>query len=62
MGKGVRKDAVQGKRTYPALVGMEESKQRARQLVDEACRSLAPLGPAGGRLESLAHFVIERDH
>lgn len=62
MGKGVRKDAALGKRTYPALVGLEASERRARQLVEEACRSLAPLGRSAERLESLAHFVIERDH
>ena len=62
MGKGVRKDASLGKLTYPALLGVEASREKARGLVTDACRSIAPLGERGRRLEALAHFVLERDH
>ena len=44
MGKGVRKDAKHGKLTYPALLGVEESRERARALIAEACCSLAGFG------------------
>ena len=62
MGKGVRKDADHGKLTYPGLLGVEESRQRAQDLIDEACKWIAPLGASGRRLEELARFVLERDH
>jgi geranylgeranyl diphosphate synthase type II len=62
MGKAVRKDAGLGKLTYPGLLGEEESLRRARQLVADACRWIAPLGSRGERLEALAQFVVERDH
>jgi len=71
MGKAVRKDADQGKLTYPGLLGIEESRRRAEQLIDEACRSIQPLRRAsltdgvedrGQSLEALARFVLERDH
>ncbi len=62
MGKGVRKDANLGKLTYPFLLGMQESRKRARLLIDEACHALAVFGDASQRLEALAHFVLERDH
>jgi geranylgeranyl diphosphate synthase, type II len=62
MGKGVRKDAELGKLTYPGLLGLEESRRRAQSLIDEACRSIEPLGDRGLRLEALARFVLERDH
>ena len=62
MGKGVRKDAELGKLTYPGLLGLEESRRRAQSLIDEACRSIQPLGDRGLRLEALARFVLERDH
>jgi geranylgeranyl diphosphate synthase type II len=62
MGKGVRKDANLGKLTYPFLLGMQESRKRARLLIDEACRSLAVFGEASQRLEALAHFVLEIEH
>lgn len=62
MGKGVRKDAEHGKLTYPSLIGIEESRQRAQNLIAEACLSISSLGSHGQRLEELAHFILERDH
>jgi geranylgeranyl diphosphate synthase type II len=62
MGKGVRKDAALGKLTYPALLGIEESRLRAKQLIDRACAAVAPLGERGRTLIELARYVIERDH
>ncbi|MHC4876227.1 MAG: polyprenyl synthetase family protein [Planctomycetota bacterium] len=62
MGKGLRKDAEHGKLTYPGLLGIDESRRRAESLIDEACRSIAPLGDRGHRLEAVARFVLERDH
>jgi geranylgeranyl diphosphate synthase type II len=60
-GKRVRKDAGRGKLTYPGLLGIAESRRRAESLCEEACRLLAPLGPAGDRLAQLAHYVVHRD-
>ena len=62
LGKGVGKDAGLGKLTYPGLIGLERSRQMARDLIDEACLAIAPWGERGRRLEALAHFVLERDH
>lgn len=62
MGKAVRKDASRGKLTYPALLGEEASALRAQCLISEACRWIAPLGERGRKLETLAQFVLERDH
>jgi geranylgeranyl diphosphate synthase type II len=61
MGKRVRKDASSGKLTYPSLLGIEESQRRAERLVAAAREAIAPLGPQGHRLESVARYVIERD-
>jgi len=60
-GKPVGRDAGQGKLTFPGLLGVEESQRRAEQLVDEACRVVAPLGAGAGRLRELARFVLERN-
>jgi geranylgeranyl diphosphate synthase type II len=62
MGKGVQKDAEHGKLTYPSLLGVDESRRRAEDLIRQACRAISPLGSHGHRLEALAHFVLERDH
>ena len=44
LGKRVGKDSQHGKLTFPGLLGIEESRQRAMRLTDEACAALAPLG------------------
>ena len=61
MGKRVGKDSGLGKWTYPGLLGIEGSRQRARQLADEAVAALAPLGARGDRLRALALDLLERD-
>ncbi len=60
VGKRLGKDADRGKRTFPALLGVEKSEQRAEQLVGEACRALTVFGAGAQLLEQLARFVIER--
>jgi len=61
LGKNVGKDAQRGKLTFPGLLGVDESRQRAQRLVTDACRALEPLGPMAEGLEALARFVLERD-
>jgi geranylgeranyl pyrophosphate synthase len=60
MGKAVAKDAEAGKQTYPAAVGLEESRRIARELADQAVAALQPFGPAADDLRELVRFVIER--
>jgi geranylgeranyl diphosphate synthase type II len=62
LGKGVGKDAGLGKLTYPGLIGLDRSRQKAQSLIDEACRAIAQWGDRGRSLEALAHFVLQRDH
>jgi geranylgeranyl diphosphate synthase type II len=62
MGKRVGKDAARGKLTFPGLLGIEESRQRATVLTAEAIAALAPLGSEVEVLEDLARYVIERNH
>lgn len=62
MGKSVNKDQAHGKLTYPALLGVEDSRRRAVQLIDRACDAISPLGNRGSQLTALARYIIERDH
>ena len=62
LGKGVHKDAQQGKLTYPGLLGIVESQRRVAQLVDEAGRIADTFGPRGQWLAELARYVGKRDH
>ncbi len=60
-GKRVGKDAARGKLTYPGLLGVEESRRRARALGAEALAAVEPLGAAGQPLAELMQFVLARD-
>ncbi len=60
MGKPAGSDENRGKATFPAVVGLSESRRRARDLMEEALAPLAPFGPAAEPLRALARFVVER--
>lgn len=61
LGKTAGKDAASEKATYPALFGLEESRKKARALLEEADQSVQNFGPAGETLKSVARFLIERE-
>ena len=44
LGKSPGKDAAAGKTTYPALLGLEESKKEAARLTEKALGSLSRIG------------------
>ncbi len=60
LGKDVGSDQARGKATYPALLGLAESRQRAEELCERAIAALEPLGAPAERLGSLARYIIER--
>ncbi|MBN2036845.1 MAG: polyprenyl synthetase family protein [Chitinispirillaceae bacterium] len=60
LGKDAGSDRSRGKATFPSIVGMEESKQYARQLIENACRELEPLGVKGTVLKALAEYIRVR--
>lgn len=62
LGKTQGADAAHNKSTYPALLGLSESKARARELVDDALNSLAPFGDQADGLRWVATYIIERGH
>ncbi|HEY4308669.1 MAG TPA: farnesyl diphosphate synthase [Pirellulales bacterium] len=62
LGKRAGKDADRGKLTFPGLLGVDESRRRAGQLIAEARAAIASLGPQAEGLEALARAVLERNH
>jgi geranylgeranyl diphosphate synthase type II len=60
LGKTAGKDLVAQKATYPSLWGLESSKARAQQLVDEACVQLEPFGEKAQVLKAIANFITTR--
>ncbi len=61
LGKRVGKDFHLGKWTYPKFLGIDGSRQRARELADEASIAIEPLGVLGDNLRCLALALLERD-
>lgn len=59
-GKRLRKDEDARKATFVSLLGLEGAKDRARDLVVEACDALAPYGDAAKNLRQAARYTITR--
>lgn len=60
VGKRTGKDASRGKNTYPALLGVAESRREARLQLAAALEALVPLGRSAEPLRVLARFVVQR--
>jgi geranylgeranyl diphosphate synthase type II len=61
LGKSVGKDRRQAKLTFPALLGLDASQRFAEQLIQDAQRALTRFGARAECLQSLAHYVLERN-
>ncbi len=60
LGKTAGKDAKVKKATYPALYGIEASRQKARELVASALEDIRDLGERAQPLRSLSQFIVSR--
>ncbi len=60
LGKTAGKDAAEKKATYPALYGLEKSRQFATDLEARAMAELAPYGHRAARLKELAELIVHR--
>ncbi|HEY5790316.1 MAG TPA: farnesyl diphosphate synthase [Gammaproteobacteria bacterium] len=60
LGKPQGSDAARDKPTYPALLGLAESKRLAAELGADAVASLEPLGERGAVLRELAQYIVVR--
>jgi geranylgeranyl diphosphate synthase type II len=60
LGKTPGKDQTALKATYPAIYGLEASRLKARELVDEAVRIISSLDIESRELEGIARFIIAR--
>jgi geranylgeranyl diphosphate synthase type II len=61
LGKQTGKDAAKGKNTYPGLIGLDESRERARAELNAAISAISHLGPQSCGLLALARFVVDRE-
>jgi geranylgeranyl diphosphate synthase, type II len=60
LGKRSQKDQARGKATYPSLLGVERSRQLARELADQASSALRDFDHRAEPLRKLATFAVER--
>ena len=60
LGKAVGGDARKGKNTYPALVGLQRSKEIRIELIEAAVESLEPFDHRADPLRRIAGYIIER--
>ena len=61
LGKRIGADQTLDKSTYPALIGLDASRQRASELNDEARDSLSGLGTEADPLRKISLYIVERD-
>jgi farnesyl diphosphate synthase/geranylgeranyl diphosphate synthase type II len=62
LGKQQGADIALNKPTYPALLGLDGAKEKAKQLHQIALDALKPLSGDTSALEQLADYIITRDH
>ncbi len=60
LGKTAGKDSVQDKATYPALYGIDASKDLAQRCLQEALSALECFGEAARELRDIATFIVSR--
>ena len=60
MGKATGKDRKRRKATYPALIGVEQSRRSVRELTEQAREALLPLGRRAELLIGISEFLETR--
>jgi geranylgeranyl diphosphate synthase type II len=62
LGKSAGKDLVSEKSTYPALIGLQASRDEAHRLTQVAHDALMVFAAQGERLRELADYLLARDY
>jgi geranylgeranyl diphosphate synthase, type II len=62
LGKTAGKDLASDKATWPAVFGIEASRDHADKLITEAFAELTPYGEAAEGLKAVARYLVERTH
>jgi len=59
-GKRLQKDVSAGKATFVSLLGIEDARLRAKELIEEAIDALSDYGDKAEPMRQVAKFIIER--
>ena len=60
MGKNTGSDQARSKSTYPALIGIKQSKQFAKKLVNKALKALDYFDNKAHPLRAIAYYIVDR--
>jgi len=60
IGKDVGSDLKKGKKTFPSLYGLEESRRRAKEVTDQALAALKDFDRKADPLRELAKYIVTR--
>jgi farnesyl diphosphate synthase len=60
LGKTAGKDAAANKPTYVSILGLEQSRELADKLRNDAHEALVPFGEKAGRLRDIADLIVQR--
>ncbi|KAG1707513.1 1-deoxy-D-xylulose-5-phosphate synthase [Nymphon striatum] len=60
LGKQQGADMAAGKPTYPSIIGMQEAKSKAKNLYEDALKSLSIFGEEANMLREIAGFIPEQ--
>jgi geranylgeranyl diphosphate synthase type II len=60
LGKDTGSDACRRKMSYPALLGLDAAREKARELVDSAVEDLAGFDERADPLRKIARYILER--
>ena len=62
LGKSAGKDIAAKKATYPAVLGLDQSRAEAKRLTKQAHNSLSIFGKKAEALHALANYLLEREY
>lgn len=62
LGKKVGSDIDNEKSTYPSLIGLDKSKEIAKNLIEEAKLSISNIDKDSEFLNSLADYIVDREY
>nr|WP_148278214.1 farnesyl diphosphate synthase [Desulfobacula toluolica] len=62
MGKSAGSDEQNDKMTFPAIIGLDESKKYAKMLVENAIDEISNFDETAAPLRAIANYIINRNH
>jgi len=62
LGKAVGTDSIKGKNTFPNLLGLDNARKYAQDLVQNALKAIRIFDSQADPLRAIARYIRERDH